>query len=113
PSLAVDTRAGALPDGPLHAPVEERVASEHGLEYLFLWGGDPPLKVTEQPLDGGLNLFSAEPERSGDVPQLGWKMIRANGDIDPDPEHRPALLRTALDEDPGDLASVHENVVRP
>ena len=52
-------------------------------------------------------------QRGGRVAELRRQLVGRGGHVDPDPHHRPALLRPALDEDAGDLPPLEPDVVRP
>jgi hypothetical protein len=52
-------------------------------------------------------------ERSGGLAQRGREVLGTDSDIQPDAEHRPALSRSALDQDAGDFAALDEHVIGP
>ena len=105
--------ASPSPSGPSDALAEEGVPGSEAVEDLLGGGGDPPLEGTQKPLEGGLDIGDPEAERSGGVTQFVGQVLEAYGDIDSRPNHRPALLGPALDEDPGHLAPRDEHVVEP
>ena len=57
------------------------------------------------------DLRALEAQRGGALAQLGREVF--GGDVEPDAEHRPALLRAPLDQDAGDLAPPDPDVVGP
>ena len=61
----------------------------------------------------GFDVVGTAAERRRAVAQLGREVGHVDGDVDADPEHRPAVRRARLDEDPGELAAVEQDVVRP
>src|SRR5438270_10365 len=111
--LAVDPRAGALAPGPTEVAAQERVARAHGLEHLSFRGEDPTLKQDEQTIKRRLDVAPAQAECPRPIAQLARELISSDRDVYPDPNDRPPLLRSALDQDPRHLATVQQHVVGP
>ena len=78
-------------------------------------GGAPSHSSSERSSAARTARLSASmPARASDVAisaSSGGKLARRH--VQPDAQHRPALLRAPLHEDPGDLAPVDQHVVRP
>ena len=97
------TAAGRAPPRDL-APAQ-RVARAPGRERRPLELGQPPLERVEQPLERRLDRprGASSPRVAGPLAQLGRQLLEADGHVQADPEHRPALLRAPLGEDAREL----------
>ena len=52
-------------------------------------------------------------KRGRGLAQLGRELVRGDREVEADADHRPAVLRPRLDQDPGELAAVEPDVVGP
>ncbi len=111
--VVIDPGRPALPSGPPDGAVEQRVARTECLEHIGLARVKPALQRVEQPTKQRLDRGRLEPERPGTPTQLGWEVLGAQRDVDPDSQHGPPLLGARLDQDAGDLAPIQEHIVGP
>ncbi len=102
-----------LPPCQRSSQAEQRVALAPGGEHIVRRLREPVLEALEQALQQRLDRVGLEPQRAGGLAQLRRQLVEAQRDVDADPEHRPALLRAALDQDPADLAALRQHVVGP
>ena len=114
PAAAVDAGAHAPPAGPAHRPPEQRIARPHRVDH-----SSPASAATHAPGAPAAadSVGSIASGSSPSVPAVSrssaGKSSMPHRHVEPDPDHRPALLRTPLDQDPGDLAPVDQHVVGP
>ena len=121
---------GRCPPRPGDLAPAQRVARAPRLERRLGRLGEAPLERGEQPRERRLDRAARQAERrrrqrrgrvarSRRRAQLVGQLIQLDGDVQADPEHRPALLRASLDEDPRELrealgrARGEHDVVRP
>ena len=112
-SLGVDARRPTAARRPGDVVPGEGVARAPGLERLRRLGLQPALEAREQASEQILDRRGREPQRPGGCAQLRREVRGLDGDVHADAQHGPTLLGTALGEDAGDLAPVHQHVVGP
>ena len=101
------------PPGPADLLAEQRVAAPDRVEDTLRAGAQPDLERSQQRPEPRLDRARFEAERAGAVADLGGQRLARHRHVHADPDDRPALLRTSLDEDAGDLQTADEHVVRP
>ena len=102
-----------LPAVPAHLLAAQRVARAPGGEHLGRRARQPALEARQQRAEHLLDARRRLPPAPATwrVRQLRRELARAH--VQPDPQHRPALLGPALHEDAGHLAAVDPDVVGP
>src|SRR5947209_7351196 len=110
---SITSRSRPAAAGPANALAQKRVELSDPAQHILLARAEPLLERLEQCLENRFDRRWLEPERAGDVSQLGGKVIRPDRYVQPDAQNRPALLRAPLDEDARHLASVDQDVVGP
>ena len=109
----VDPAGGSAAAVPLDALTEQRVALAPGVHDLRPGSREPVFEQREQPLERGLDRVRRQSERARALAQLRRELRHVDRDVDADAEHRPVLLRAALDQDARDLAALQLDVVGP
>ncbi len=109
----VDPRADALAVRPADRLVAERIAGTERGEGVLRRLVEAPLEQAQQLLQRRLEVAGRAPEAGRAVAQVGREVGEVDRDVDADPQHRPAVLPARLDEDPGQLPAVEQDVVRP
>ncbi len=103
PPFAIDPLCAPPARGPRdHAPAQ-RVAGTPGLERRLRWFLQATFQGLQQALQRRLDLRFTLTHARGSSAQPGGELLQPHGHVEADAQHRPALLRPSLDEDPGEL----------
>ena len=101
------------PPSQVTTPAGEGVAGAPGVEEPVGGLREPALQRGQDGGEHGGDVLRRAAQRARAVAQLRREVVGAQGDVDADPEDRPALPRPRLGEDAGDLAPVEQDVVGP
>ena len=104
PAVVGDAERGAAAAAPRDLAAGERVARAVGGHRLLGRRGEPALEASSSSASTVLDVARLRLRaRSPMLAQRGREGVLLDGDVEPDAEHDPALLRPALGEDPATL----------